>query len=313
MKKWLWISTVCLFILLVSGCSGNNVDNENKTEDNQAENDQTENESKSNTELGDYKVDISGEIIEKEEKFTVEGESNLLPESTLVGKVIVDDGKTVLSEATTKVEEDGSFQMDLDHHIYVDAELVIGFYLERRDDQEDEIFENYGDDGENLEGPFVYRYSGQNWQKAEVVIPYFAKEENDLTIKAPEWEERPEDYGDGRVWFDHVEVKEDGEYFYVSGKTNLVEGAHLRINYFFTRGDTRVLPDGTFEKKFDYEYHEGKEMVIEFEPGKNSTQWNHVQDVYGKDGSELVGDLVEPSGYKDYQMIVYPIDWSEEE
>lgn len=42
-------------------------------------------------------------------------------------------------------------------------------------------------------------------KKAEVTVSYEPNGENDLTIKAPEWYDLPEDYGDPRVW---IEVEE---------------------------------------------------------------------------------------------------------
>lgn len=319
MKKIFWISAVCLFVLFIAGCSDKNADQENESKNNENENNGTEDNEASNAseadgELGDFNVKLSGEMTEEEETFVVNGDSNLLPGSILTGEVIVDDGETIFSETEARVNDDGSFQMDLDHHVYGDAELVIRFDFEDFNGQEEETFEHYGEDGEELEGPFVYRYSSHDKKKAEVTIPYNAKEENNLTIETPEWEEKPDDYGDGRIWFEDVEVEEDGEYFYVSGKSNLVEGAYLKIDYFFTDGEARVEQDGTFESKFDYEYHEEKDMEIEFDPNSNSSQWNHVQKVYGDGGSELVGDLVESSDIgKGNQRIIYPIDWSEDE
>src|SRR5699024_4254610 len=125
---------------------------------NETENDETDNKENS-SEQGAYHIELSGDIKEDDEKFIVEGKSNLLPNSILIGELIVDEGDTVFSETTAKVAEDGSFEMNLDHHIYGDAELVIRFDFENARQQEDEIFEHYGEAGENLEGPFVYRYS----------------------------------------------------------------------------------------------------------------------------------------------------------
>lgn len=305
----MWIAVTCLFVLLITGCSDENADQENETENNEAAN-----EEEADGELGDFDVALSGEMTEEEDSFVVDGDSNLLPGSILTGEVIVDDGETIFSETVAQVNDDGSFQMDLDHHVYGDADIMIRFDFENFKSQEEETFEHYGEDGENLEGAFVYMHQGGDKKKAEVAIPYHAKEENDLTTKAPDWKERPQDYGDGRVWFEDVEVKEDGRYFYVSGKTNLIEGTYLDILYSGIKGPTRIQKDGTFESKFDYEYHEGKEMTLEVEPASASDQWRDVREHYGDDGSEFVGDFVESSDYgSGNQKIVYPVYWSEDE
>src|SRR5699024_11282322 len=89
-------------------------------------------------------VDLSGEVIEEDESFIVKGKSNLLPESILTGEVVVDKGETVFSEVEVPVEEDGSFEMELEHHIYGDADIHIRFDFDDFKSQEDEIFEHYG-------------------------------------------------------------------------------------------------------------------------------------------------------------------------
>src|SRR5699024_5449582 len=102
MKKRLLISIACLFVLLAAGCS------DDEKEETSAENEEE------TCELGDYNVDLSGEVIEEDESFIVKGKSNLLPESILTGEVVVDKGETVFSEVEVPVEEDGSFEMELE-------------------------------------------------------------------------------------------------------------------------------------------------------------------------------------------------------
>src|SRR5690625_789275 len=311
MKKWSWIITVLFLVLILAvGCGTD--DEETVDADDEEENTEEDMEEE-NTELGDYEVQFSGDVKEEDNVFIIDGKSNLLKDARIIGEVVVDDGETVFSDTSELVTEDGSFHMELDHHEYGDAEIFIRFEFEGM--QEDEIKRHYGEKGQNLEGPFIYKYStnlDDNLRKAEVRIPYQTGEQNDLAIKAPECEELPDDYGDPRVWIETEEVTEDGEFFYITGKSNLIEGAELEAQYAGNRGKTRVLPDGTFDLKFDYEYREDQELLILFKPYDYS-QWNDVQEAYGKSGQNLVGNLVATKDYSTDQYIRKVVDWDDNE
>lgn len=273
-------------------------------------------EEDTNAYLGDYEIDFKGEVIEESDSFIVKGESNLLPGARLTGEVVVDDGETVFSDTSELVQDDGSFYMELEHHQYGEAEIIIRFDFDSV--QEDEIKRHYGEEGQNLEGPFVYKHSVFNnvYKKAEVILTYEPNTTNDLTIQAPEWNELPEDYGDPRVWIEDVEITDDGEFFYVHGKSNLLEGSEIVIEYRYNRDRTRVLPDGTFQFKLDYEYLEDYDFVITFTPSSH-TQWNEIVEAYGQKGQKLVGNLVVQDKYSDRQyiekVIPYEHDESEQE
>lgn len=308
MKKWGWISILVLVLLLTVGCGkGEEKADANDDEKKSEETEPEENEK----ELGDFNINFDGEVKEEENLFIIDGESNLLSDARVSGEVVVDDGETVFSDTSELVADDGTFHMELDHHQYGDGEIVIRFEFEGM--QEDEIKRHYGEKGQNLEGPYVYKYSSSqddNLRKAEVKIPYLSEGSNDLAIKAPEWEELPDDYGDPRVWIEADEVTEDGEFFYISGKSNLIEGAQLEVKYGGNRGETRVLPDGTFDFKFDYEYREDTELEIMFKPYDYS-QWNDVEETYGKSGQKLVGNLVETKDYSTDQYARKVVEWDE--
>ena len=74
----------------------------------------------------------------------------------LVGEVLVDDGEEVFADTTELVEDDGTFYMELDHHQYGEAEIVVRFDFESV--QDDEIKRHYGEKGQKLEGPFIYKH-----------------------------------------------------------------------------------------------------------------------------------------------------------
>lgn len=284
---------------------------DNAGTDEQVETDEQSKE-EAGDDLGDYHVVFSGDIEETDNQLIVHGESNLMPGSRLVGEVVVDEGETVYSDTSEIVQDDGSFYMELDHHEYGDAEINIRFDFDNV--QEDEVKRHYGEKGQKLEGPFIYRHKEYDGilQKAEVRIEYEASGDNDLAIVAPDWEELPEDYGDPRVWIEADEITEDGEFFYVHGRSNLMEGSKIEVDYQYNRDDTRVNPDGSFDFKFDYEYLEDEDIIITFKPSQ-SAQWNEVEEAYGKNGQNLVGNLVQTNRHNsDQQYIEKRIEWDDD-
>lgn len=260
--------------------------------------------------LGNMEVHLGGEVIDEGDKIVINGETNLLPESRVTGKVIVNEDE-VLLEATELVDKKGRFKMELDHHQYGDAEVIVTFdFLNQL--QEEHIIEHYGEGGENLEGPFVY--IDEHWEadqinkKAEAsVILEADSEQNTYELTAPEWKERPEDYGDPRVWIELDEITEDGEYFYVSGQSNLLEGSVIS-GYYSDRSlsddETQVNPDGTFDLKIEYNYSEDAYFTIIFDPFR---QWVSIREHYGENGEKLIGKLVEQNS--DSLRIVATFDY----
>lgn len=255
--------------------------------------------------LGDYNIKIDGEVIEKEDKFIIKGTSNLIPGTRLVGESWVSEDE-LFSDTTELVQDDGSFQMELEHHQYGEAEFIVRFDFKSA--QEDFVKRHYGEQGQNLEGPFVYKHEVMNkiYKKAEASVKYDPNNERKLTFKAPEWIELPEDYGDPRVWIEVDEITEDGEFYYLSGKSNLLEGSKIKGSFGWNNDETRVLPDGTFDLKIEYEYKEGEDFVLKFDP---QYQWNEIEEAYGSKGQKLVGNLVVTNKYSDKQTIEKVIPW----
>ncbi len=264
-RKWTLFLSALMIALLLVGCgkdSGEKTDSDNAKEDKT----ETKKETEKKSELGGYEVVFDGEITEDGDKFIIEGKSNLLPGSRVVGEVLVDDGD-VFSDTTELVQEDGTFHMELNHHKYGEAEIIVRFDFEGV--QDDEIKRHYGEKGQKLAGPFIYKHKTHKgiFKKAEAKLAYLPGEASNLAIVAPEWNELPEDYGDPRIWIEVEELTEDGEFFYMHGRSNILEGSELRVSYGLWNSDkTQVNPDGTFDFKIDYEYLEDKEFVIKFEP-----------------------------------------------
>lgn len=310
MRKWsLLIAVFSLVLIIAVGCGKDS--EEVEADDEKEDVKEEEKEEVSASDLGDFDIQFSGDVKEEDESFIIDGESNLLPDTRITGEIVVDDGETVFADTSELITEDGTFHMELDHHEYGDAEISIRFDFEGT--QEDEIKRHYGEKGQNLEGPFIHKYStnsDDNLRKAEVNIPYESGGTNDLAIKAPEWQELPDDMGDPRVWIEADEVTEDGEFFYITGSSNIIEGAEIKAEYGGNRTKTNILPDGTFEMKLDYEYLEDKDLLILFHP-EDYNQYNEIHETYGEEGQKLVGNLVTKDKHTDKQFVEKVVDWDE--
>ncbi|WP_062048990.1 hypothetical protein [Bacillus sp. JCM 19034] len=264
--------------------------------------------------IGDTNVYLGGKVIEKDDQIIIVGRTNLLEGSRVTGTVLV-NGNEVFSDTTELVDNKGHFNMELEHHQYGDAEVVITFDF-YHSMQEEQILERYGEAGELMEGPYVYL--AQHWdlervyQKAEVRLPLLAQdEESEHEFNEPDWGEPPEDIGDPRVWIEVDEITEDGEFFYVKGRTNFLEGSALTGFYsdsWAREDETRVNPDGTFELKIEYTYSEEPYFTLRFSPYNN--QWETIREAYGRDGEKLVGNLVERSN--SYQFIESIIEYEQD-
>jgi len=279
-----------------------------------------------NKDQGDYNVYLGGEVIETEDKIIIHGESNLIPGSRVVGEVSV--GKNVrhlivpsikdfefLADTSEIVEDDGSFYMELEHpNLNEETMVAVKFHFDGQ--QNDDVIRHYGDRGQNLEGPYIYKHQGERggrgpdniYNKAEVQTVFVPEKEKAVRqFKKPDWYEDTEDIGDPRVWIEVEEMNDDGEYYYLHGRSNLIEGSRVIIRRNFSQKDEALVnPDGSFNFKFDYEYNERVPFTIEFDP--NDYQWNIVEETYGAKGQKLVGNLVETNEYNNNQTIEYEVE-----
>ncbi|MEI3604404.1 OmpA family protein [Pseudogracilibacillus sp. SE30717A] len=279
---------------------------------------------------GDYDIYIGGEVIETEDKIIIEGESNLIPGSRVVGEVSV--GKNVryfinptvkdfdyLADTSEIVNDDGTFYMELEHpNLDQETEVSVKFHFDGQ--QNDDVIRHYGDRGQKLEGPYIYKHQGEVggrgpdniYQKAEVKTIFTPEKEKAVRqFKEPDWYEEIDDIGDSRVWIEVDEINDDGEYFYVHGRSNLIEGSRVIIKRQNQEAEAMVNPDGSFNFKFDYEYKEDVPFKIVFDP--NDYQWNIVEETYGAKGQKLVGNLVETNEYNNNQTIVFEIEHESQE
>ncbi|WP_231889814.1 OmpA family protein [Oceanobacillus sp. Castelsardo] len=276
-------------------------ESENETEDNENDIDQS---------IGDYHIVLGGEMVETEDAIQIHGKSNLIPGARVIGEVSVGE-EEYFADSTELVQEDGSFYLEIPHHdLKKETKVEVKFHFDGH--QDDAIIRHYGDRGQELTGPYIYKHEGevgggspQNiYQMAKVETTFVPGEELAVRqFKEPDWHPTPEDMGDPRVWMEVLEINNDEAYFYLHGKSNLLEGSKLRGKYAGSNAEASVKPDGSFDMMFEYEYKEDASFVIEFDPAHWS-QWNIIEETYGAKGQKLVGNLVEKNKYNDNQSIV---------
>lgn len=286
------------------------VEQENEAE----EQEEIEEELEETKTMGNYDAYIGGEMVEEDGKIIIHGESNLLPGARVVGEVLVGDSEEeseFFSDTSEIVQDDGSFYMELAHHdSNEETNVTIKFNFDGQ--QDDEIKRHYGDRGQKLEGPYIYKHQGEVgggrpdniFKMAKATTSFEPTGEKSIRhFKEANWYPIPEDMGDPRVWIEVDEINNDEENYYLQGRSNLSEGAVVFVTYGTWRDDeTRILPDGSFHLKRPYEYKEDTNFTVEFYPD-HWEQWNEVIEKYGSKGQNLVGDLVVQDKHSDKQFI----------
>lgn len=322
MKKLLAVFVVVLLITAGCGKEPASQPKDSQTQKNSqqtestAENEDTKEGKEKRNDQGDTNILIEGDIVYKDHKLTVEGETNLLPDSLLKLSVDSISGFLIGTHDTVRVAEDGSFQLetalptDYSHpYAYVEISFEPGPYLSQ------EIIEQYQEDGERLEGPFIRLFEENDKQKKIVafnaLVPIDEKGTR-IPIEPPAWEV-PDDYGASEVWLE-ADVEQDEKFVYIYGKSNLLEGSSvtgfLNVEGYITTGfsdSAYVNPDGSFLLIITHPstlIKDNKEFTvnIKFSP-KDEQSYAYVLDTYGEKGEKLEGSLVQKSD--DYTEILY--------
>lgn len=338
MKKYMFILLILLTVCFVMVSCSNNDENENgnnlnKTEkdaqqkDNDKELEESNNTTKNNEKNDDDKdkdvatpneeeQHIEGTVFVKEDEnmIRVEAETNLVEGTPTKVSLRRAYGITdVLGGNSEKeeVESDGTVTIDYElgddffenyHGLYAEVKIEV----EPSDnDLHPNTTEAYGSDGENFNGPFVYQYEVFD-PKQKLVAPVVIKigdEDTEYSIETPERESLPDDYGETEVWMEAEIVDNDHRFFYVEGKTNILEGTRFLGNYYSdddantpqigNNTAVNIEPDGSFFLPVRYESitdngyikinsaasykHENKEQILE---------------MYGENFEKLTGDIV---------------------
>lgn len=259
----------------------------------------------------DMNISLGGDITIDSGRITIEGHTNLLPESKINIRMRASGYQLVGYNSTVRVEEDGTFSADLKvPDVSPDTRLSIMF---DPTDQDEEIEAYYGKYGENIEGPFI-RLDEEDEEVVQLIrYDYYfiptEQEDTVIAIEPPQWEV-PEDYGSPEVWI-KPEITGVGErYIYVSGTSNLLEGSMVTGYIDLDRGaamgyidSVQANPDGSFRLSVRYPNNRDFSLGVHMSPG-HSRELSYIRETYGETGELLEGDFVQHMHNEVYRIMV---------
>lgn len=315
----LLIGAALLIVLLLAACSNSENEEQKETENSPQEDTVTNAEEKedaaasaeeaSNVEnqapedQGDLEVRLEGEIHVADKVVSVEGATNLLPESQLILLVSSEEGVLIGTNDRTQVDENGVFELESTLPEEVEGLLHIEVKFEPAN-QNEEIKNHYVNE---ISGSFVRNYAeaDETHQKASFQQTV-TLEDNDQTfaIVEPHWEV-PDDYGEETVRLEPAVEKQD-DYIAVKINSNILDGTFIQAradipNYITSgiQGHSYTNPDGSAVLYVENPEKESRikdlteyEIVITMDPA-HSNNGPHVTDVYGESGENLAGDFVQ--------------------
>lgn len=266
---------------------------------------------------GDLDVWFKGDVSLDGRNLTVDGVTNLLPKSKLYFLIDGVESNIIGGNTVAFVDDNGKFL----YENKLPEKFEGLFNLEIKFEpaiQNNDIKENYGETGENLEGDFVRTYANtqkeMDYKKAAVRIEIAQQDgQKSAAINPPVWEP-PSDYGETDIWIE-PRITKDDRYIYVDAKSNFLEGTQVKsrasIPNYITSGFIGIAyanPDGSFRLVFENPESEERikdltdyEIILEALV-KNSAS-TVVSTTYGKAGEHFTGKLVEQNG--DNKVILY--------
>ncbi|MCH1624470.1 OmpA family protein [Ferdinandcohnia quinoae] len=334
-RKAIWFTFILMTICFLVGCESNR-DKESSGEENssitvkntnEADKKQKEDSKNKKVKADSTKIKLSGEILNKNGKLVVKGKSNLM-EGTSVSIDWLDRPFSIrnpvclLCDKVAVVDKNGNFTYEIPTdlkswgHILVKIEVVVGGL-----GQTEEIEAVFGEHGENLKGPFVSKHEilGEEYQKIStsiLVLP--SGEQKVYPIKTPKREKVPDDYGSPNVWIE-TDLTNDHDYFYVKGKSNLLEGTSLTASYYssddaviaqnWVSSSANVESDGTFLLQIPYDtITENGSIVITSKGNHSHVLKTKMKEIYGEQFEKLSGEQIVPNeeGGKMIQFVLHP-------
>ncbi|MBU9711189.1 OmpA family protein [Evansella tamaricis] len=265
-------------------------------------------------ELGDYLIDLSATAYIEDDAIIVDGVSNLLPGTPIRLEFISMERIQVrinFSNFNTngEVEEDGTFRFEVGRPVVDDFRVYVIVNGKRF---RNEIADHYGENGENMEGPLIVRSeSRREIEKSvhvETLVHLQDEEITEYELTGPILYDPPEDYGSTEIWIE-ADLTTDHRYVYVEGRSNLLEGTALNINYF--RNDlggfvgypnpykAYVRQDGRFDTVIPYSTIRSDSYVrVEASPWIGTRLRTISEEVYGENYEKMSGDIVNKSDDK---------------
>src|SRR5699024_3528891 len=165
----------------------------------------------------------------------IEGETNLLTGTNLTADLVGNPmgiRDYIGRDFQMEVQADGSFEtsFELDDEFFQENNgqllLLSLIYDPLGAIAAKDIKEVYGNDGENLEGPFVERNESTRVRNVVNAYEYIVVGSNETvyTIAADPNQEAPADYGETELWAEAEIIGNDHYHIYVEGKSNILEG-----------------------------------------------------------------------------------------
>ncbi|WP_052130208.1 OmpA family protein [Ureibacillus sinduriensis] len=330
-RKTTWLSLVLLTIFLLVGCESKGESQPEKERNGSVETSQVDKETEAESDNKDEKenpadIQLSGEVVNENGKLVVKGKSNLM-EGTKVKIDWLDRPFSIrnpvclLCEKGADVNQNGEFTFEIPTdlknygYVLVTMEVLLGNV------QSDEVKAVYGEYGENLKGPFVYKYErmDEEYQKifaSTLVLP--SGEQKVYPIETPKRDEVPDDYGSTDVWVE-TELTNDHHYFYVKGKSNLLEGTAMVASYFSSKdaavaqnwvsSSANVVSDGSFTLQIPYDtITETGSIVITSKPQNSHILQTKMNETYGESFEKMRGEQVVPNeeGGNKIEIVLHP-------
>lgn len=247
--------------------------------------------------MGDPNVWIKGEVTLGDKKVVIKGTSNLPADLTLKGEISAKGYNMFGYRGDAKTENDGSFEMEIQKPDIKKDDLMNVNIMFKPENEAEPVQKIYGEKGEKLTGAYIYQYenSGEMYKMAAVKAD-FRGSDTAISLAEPSWEV-PQDQGSAEVWIEPV-VTKDADHYYVSGRSNLLEGTKVWLNidlpgrwHVGYSDSVPAAPDGSFKLQIKKPKNV-KDMYILVQMKPDEDMWPAAQEAYGKKGEKLKGKLV---------------------
>lgn len=269
----------------------------------------------------DLDINMNASAFIEGDRIVVEGSSNIIPGAAirLSAETIQRTNTQVPLGEQVTVDENGNFRAELNPGRYDSLRLIISLPA----NQQDHIQQHYGEFNSKLEGPLIYNeesYDGDMIKEARIEAVVFLQDDvREYSFDAPIRGEKPEDYGDKKVWME-AEVTNDHRYLYVTGRSNLIEGTRLSAEYWSSerhhmsqnqiiRPYAFVNPDGSFDFMVRYNtLSKDGFLQIYTTDTERSKQTTELTNVYGENFEHVEGEYVvqRPNGSNSVELVLYP-------
>lgn len=251
---------------------------------------------------GNPEIVLEGEMTVFEDKFLLEGNSNLLKGAILNVKSYQYGSKNPYFTGDFQVDEDGQFELEmasdkkaLDNEPFT---IEIAYLPETSDDIV--AHDIYGKHGEKLTGPFKKKYTEHKQTRfGAFTYAYLNLTPGDKATFKYLTHEKPDDYGDVEVWMDKDNVEIKDNYYDITMKSNLNELTQINATVMVDNDEltdftsnTTVGPDGSFRFRILKPNEEKTDdSPVEIKIEATSEGAIDTEEIYGKFGGDFEGEL----------------------